>query len=198
VALLTVAAHKFGGPLGIGALVARSDVHLTPIVFGGFQQEGLRPGTECLALAVGLRAALETSPRTATNLSKLRDAFERRIVEELPDAIVNASAADRLPNTSNVAFLGLDRQELLLALDAAGVCCSTGSACASGSSDPSPVLLAMGLPHEVIASSLRFSFGTTNTLAEAEEAACRILKTVNELRGLKMGRKTGAASRHGR
>jgi cysteine desulfurase len=96
--------------------------------------------------------------------------------------VVIGVGAPRLPHTSNIAFVGLDRQALFIALDQTGIACSTGSACASGSSEPSPAHLAMGLPEPVISSALRFSFGATSTPAEAEEAARRILKTCNNLR----------------
>jgi cysteine desulfurase len=194
---MTVAAHKFSGPVGIGTLILRRDVQLSPLLFGGFQQEGLRPGTESLALAVGMRRALELAVtnqwQRVAHLLALRDSFVNRIRASLHDIVITSpreptQRENSLANTSNIAFLGLDRQELLLALDAAGVCCSTGSACASGSSEPSPVLVAMGLPEEVIRGSLRFSFGITNTLAEAEEAAERIIKTVNHLRSRKSSR----------
>jgi cysteine desulfurase len=196
ISAMTVAAHKFNGPVGIGALMLRHGVKLEPQLFGGFQQEGLRPGTESLALAVGMHRALELAlanlEQRIAHLSNVRDAFVSRLKTDAPDIVVTSpgeSIADcSLPNTTNIAFLGCDRQELLLALDRAGVCCSTGSACASGSSEPSPVLVAMGLPDEVIRSSLRFSFGITNTLAEATEAARRICQCVNELRQRKSQR----------
>jgi cysteine desulfurase len=196
ISAMTVAAHKFNGPVGIGALLLRQDVKLEPQLFGGFQQEGLRPGTESLALAVGMHRALELAlanlEQRVAHLSNVRDAFVSRLKTDAPDIVVTSpgeSIADcSLSNTTNIAFLGCDRQELLLALDRAGVCCSTGSACASGSSEPSPVLVAMGLPDEVIRSSLRFSFGITNTLAEGAEAARRICQCVNELRARKSQR----------
>lgn len=187
---MSVAAHKFNGPVGIGALLLRHGVKLEPQLFGGFQQEGLRPGTESLVLAVGMRAALEVASanleQRVAHLRALRDRFISTLQTSLPEVVITSpgeSVADyTLPNTANIAFLGLDRQELLLALDMAGVCCSTGSACASGSSEPSPVLVAMGLPAGVIRSSLRFSFGITNTPEEATESARRIIKCINDLR----------------
>ena len=144
-ATMTIAAHKFGGPLGIGALLVRGDVELAPQLFGGFQQAGIRPGTESVALAVGLRTALELwhSRRQEfhAQLQQLRDRFEnllRTAAFKSCKMEFIGVVAERLPNTSNVAFVGLDRQQLFLALDQAGVACSTGSACASGSSEPSP------------------------------------------------------------
>lgn len=192
ISAMTIAAHKFHGPVGIGGLLLRSQVQPEPLLFGGFQQEGLRPGTESLLLAVGMRTALELAITTAADrqqhLKTLRDTFVAQLTSQLPEIVMAATDSPTgpvLPNTVNLAFLGLDRQELLLALDMAGICCSTGSACASGSSEPSPVLVAMGLPDAVIRSALRFSFGITNTAAEGAEAARRILKVVNDLRSRK-------------
>ena len=114
------------------------------------------------------------------HLARCRDELQRRL-SELSDVVVNGTA-ERLPHTLNVSCLGVDRQALLMALDLAGVCCSTGSACASGSSEPSPVLRAMGLPAGRVASALRLSVGVTTGLAELPAAADRILKAVNQLR----------------
>jgi len=192
-ATMTVAAHKFGGPVGIGALVIRGDVNLDPQLFGGFQQAGTRPGTESVALAVGMRRALELWNENRhdwiVRLRDLRDRFENAILAGehrfsgagAPPHIIG-SKADRLPHVSNIAFGGLDRQQLFLALDQAGVACSTGSACASGSSEPSPVHLAMGLDPAVISSAIRFSFGVNTTAEEVREAAQRIINVCNTLR----------------
>ncbi len=185
VTALTFTAHKLQGPRGIGALVVRPDAPLRPILFGGFQQAGLRPGTESVTLAVGLETALREAtpvPKRAAALRELRDRFERQLAERVPMILVHAAQALRAPHTSNVAFLGVDRQVLAVTLDLAGVACSTGSACASGSSDPSHVLVAMGLPEEQFRSSLRFSFGPPLSIADVDESVERIAKTVNDLR----------------
>ena len=162
-ATMTICGHKFHGPVGIGGLVVRRDIVLAPLLHGGFQEGGTRPGTEPVALAAGICAALEHWHRDhQANLarqSEMRDHFERALRAGWPDLVVNGAAAPRLPQTSNVAFPGLDRQALVMALDLAGVACSTGSACASGSSEPSATLVAMGLPEAVFGSSLRFSLG---------------------------------------
>jgi cysteine desulfurase len=183
---MTVAAHKFHGPAGIGVLVVRSGVTVEPLHFGGFQQAATRPGTESVTLAVGLREALRIAtgelPARTQHLRELRDSFEAALAVGWPGLVVNGRDAERLPHTSNVAFPGLDRQALLMALDLAGVFCSTGSACASGSNEPSPVLLAMGCEEAVVASALRFSFGIQNTPADVAQAASRILKVANDLR----------------
>jgi cysteine desulfurase len=188
-ATMAIAAHKFGGPLGIGALIVRHDVELQPQLFGGFQQGGLRPGTESVALAVGFCTALELwQSNRDVWLSRIeghRNHFENLLCQaslENCKPVIIGGSADRLPNTSNIAFVGLDRQQLFLALDQAGVACSTGSACASGSSEPSPVHIAMGCEPAVISSALRFSFGVNTTLADVDEAVRRIIKACNSLR----------------
>ncbi len=188
-ATMSLAAHKFGGPLGIGALLVRRDVELLPELSGGFQQAGTRPGTESVALAVGMRSALELwhehRHTWSTQIAKFRDEFEaalcRKGILTIARPVVIGAFAPRLPTTSNIAFVGIDRQMLFLGLDQAGVACSTGSACASGSSEPSPTHIAMGCEPGVISSALRFSFGVTTTAAEVEEAASRILKVCNGL-----------------
>jgi cysteine desulfurase len=185
VAALSIAAHKFQGPLGIGALILRQDVALAPMLFGGHQQEGLRPGTESVALAVGMQTALELwqneQDEHARKLTALRDRFESGLKAGRSGVTVHSAATARLPNTSNIAFPGLDGQILLLALDMAGVACSVGSACASGSTELSPTLRAMGLPNDIVSSSLRFSIGATTTEAEIDEAIARILRVCREL-----------------
>ncbi len=190
-ATMTIAAHKFGGPVGIGALLVRRDATLAPLLRGGVQQGGVRPGTESVALAVGLRAALELWERNrgewAAHLQSLRDSFELALQRALPSVEVIGNTADRLPTTSNVAFVGLDRQALFVALDQAGIACSTGSACASGSSEPSPTHLAMGLDPAVVSSALRFSFGVSTTHADVAGATDRITRICNNLRSRKVG-----------
>jgi cysteine desulfurase len=185
VTALTLTAHKFHGPRGIGALLLRHDAKLDPIFFGGFQQMGLRPGTESVALAVGLRRALELwrdeADLRTQRMQALRDRLESLIAAEIPTATINGADAPRLPHTTNIALPGLDRQALLMALDMAGVACSTGSACASGSSEPSPVLLAMGIPGELVGSSLRFSLGADTTESEITDACRRICRIVKDL-----------------
>jgi cysteine desulfurase len=179
VTAMSIAAHKFNGPRGIGALIVRGDVPLDPILFGGFQEEGFRPGTQPVALAVGMHAALqcfhrEQAERTA-RIALLRDRLEAAMISIWPAAVVHGRSAPRLPNTTCIAFPGRDRQVLVMALDLAGVACSTGSACASGSSEPSPTLVAMGLPNELVGSSIRFSLGATTTADEVDEAIKRVV-----------------------
>lgn len=193
---LSLAAHKFQGPRGIGALLVDASLPLERVLCGSVQQQGLRPGTESVELALAMCQALEVWAAEVTQrearLTTLRDRFESLLRAARPNLVVNGGRVGRLPNTSNVSFLGFDRQELFVALDLAGVQCSTGSACASGSSEPSPVLRAMGLADEVLASALRFSLGDTTTPAEIDEAAARILQVCNDLERSKLGRKIAA------
>ncbi|MGE0756382.1 MAG: cysteine desulfurase family protein [Pirellulaceae bacterium] len=181
---LSFAAHKFHGPVGIGGLLVRQSVSLDPILFGGFQQLGIRPGTEAVALAVGMQVALRKAFLEAAERQERMQRLRDRLAAQLrsADAMVQGTAAERLPHTLNVAFPGVDRQALVMALDLAGVACSTGSACASGSSEPSPVLLAMGQPAEVIQGAIRLSLSARTTSDEVDEAARRILGIVNDLR----------------
>jgi cysteine desulfurase len=187
VAAMSIAAHKFQGPLGVGALILRHDVALKPLMYGGHQQFGLRPGTESVPLALGMLTALELALKEQEEyhrrVTDLRHRFETGLRAVFPEIVVHGEKADRLPNTSNIAFPGIDGQILLLALDMAGVACSAGSACSSGSSELSPTLRAMGLPNDIVGSSLRFSLGATTTEAEIDEAIARILHVCGEIRG---------------
>lgn len=183
---MTFTAHKFQGPRGIGGLLMRPEIVLNPILFGGFQQMAMRPGTEDVALVVGMARALELyfeQPNARQkHLATLRDQLETSILTAIPDAVVNGQAANRVPHTLNISFPGINRQAFLMAADLAGLAISTGSACASGSSDPSPVLVAMGASKDVIEGSIRISVGPSTTASEIEESARRILLIHNDLR----------------
>lgn len=182
--LLTFAAHKFHGPPGVGGLVVRHDV--PPLVGFGGQSGAERPGTPAVPLAVGMHVALERWHAEARargeRMRGLRDRFERLIDEADRRVVVVGGDADRLPHTSNLAFVGLDRQALAMAFDRAGVQCSTGSACASGSGEPSPALRAMALPDAVVRGAVRFSLGALTTVHEVDEAAARIGMVCRRLR----------------
>ena len=171
---LSLGAHKFHGPRGIGALLLRNGVELAPFQFGGHQESGRRPGTEPVALIVGMARALEVwneqKQKRVRKLTELRDRLERGLSETCSLVVINGSREHRLPNTLNIAFPGLDGDALLVAFDLAGIACSLGSTCASGSAEPAPVLLAMGCPPEVYQSSIRFSVGAENTIEEINEA----------------------------
>lgn len=189
VTALTLSAHKFHGPRGIGALLLRPKTPIYPMLFGGFQQAGLRPGTEPIELAVGMHHALQIWQRDGHTRQKrmaaLRDRFEESLRAANIGVIVNALGADRLPHTSNVAFPGLDCQALHMALDMAGVACSVGSACSSGAAQPSTVLVAMRLPEKIVSSSLRFSLGVFTTRQEIDDAVQRIVDVAARLHSKK-------------
>lgn len=154
-------------------------------MFGGFQQTGLRPGSEPLELAVGLHHALQLwhrdAPTRAARMAALRDRFEQLLRDAAVGVIVNGLGAPRLPHTCNVAFPGLDCQAVHMALDMAGIACSIGSACASGSTEPSAVLLAMRLPDDIVKSSLRFSLGAFTTRQDIDVAADRVVQAIRRL-----------------
>jgi len=196
---MTVSAHKLHGPVGIGALVIRGDVPLRPLLHGGHQQLGLRPGTESVVLVVGMREAFslwrQELDQRAARMTQLRDDFESRLKSRIPDIVIHGEQVNRLPHTTCVSFSGLDRQMLLIALDQAGVACSTGSACASGSTDPSPTLVAMGLEKGLLNSALRFSLGAGTTALEVDSAAEQVCRICNGLRPGNKASKRASAPR---
>lgn len=176
---LSLSGHKLNGPVGVGALLFRADIPLRPMLFGGGQQLELRPGTESVVAALGLAMAVEKAEETRRaggdlRLGELRDTFEKLLSQRLPFVRVIGQGLPRLPHISSVAFPGFDRQGLLMKFDLAGLECSSGSACASGSSQPSHVLTAMQLPAEWITGTIRFSFGRGSSQLEIEQAVERI------------------------
>lgn len=188
---LTLSAHKFHGPVGIGALLMRRHFGLRPQLFGGHQQQGRRPGTEAVALAVGLATALdlavrEMESRTAT-VRGLRRHFLDGLREAAAPVVLNGPEEGGVPYTLNLSFPGCQADALLISLDLAGVACATGSACSSGSLLPSPVLQAMGLPPERLHSAMRFSLSPFLTQTEITEAVRRIADTVRRLREMPVG-----------
>lgn len=183
---LALGAHKFHGPRGIGALVIRDGVQLAPFQFGGHQERGRRPGTELVALAAGMAKALEIwnrqrEDRTA-RIAALRNRLQQGLQAACEPIVVNGSEQHRLPNTLNIAFPGLDGEAILVALDLAGVACSLGSTCASGSAEPAPALTAMNVPPEVAKASVRLSLSVFNTPEEIDEGVERISKVIAQLR----------------
>ena len=183
--LLSLSGHKFYGPRGTGALYVRKGLRLPPLIHGGGQERGRRSGTENVAGAVGLAAALkeavEELPAESARLAALRD----RLLEGLsamPYAKVTGSRTHRLPGTASLVFEGVEGEALLLHLDARGICVSSGSACSSASLDPSHVLLAIGLPHAVAHGSIRISLGRENTGEDVEYLLKEIPQVVSQLR----------------
>ncbi len=184
-AALSFSGHKFQGPAGCGGLLLRADLHPRPLALGGFQQSGIRPGTESPVLAVGLARALarwqSDRDRLAGALASQRNRLESALAAGFPGLIVHGRQVARVPQTSNMAFPGLDRQALHMALDLAGVAAATGTACASGSSEPSPILRAWGLAEPIVGASLRFSLGPGTTPEEIDSAAATILAAAGRL-----------------
>jgi cysteine desulfurase len=165
--MLSLSAHKFHGPKGVGALYVRKGVRINNLIFGGAQERNLRAGTENLASIVGLGNAIEIAvaeqPQYAARMTELRDMLIDGILAEIPDVRLNGHRTERLPGNANVSVRYIEGESLLMRLDLLGVEASSGSACTSGSLDPSHVLLAIGLPHEIAHGSLRLTLGINNT-----------------------------------
>ena len=185
--LLSLSAHKFHGPRGAGALYARRGIHPVPVIFGGQQERGARGGTEDVPAIAGLAAALEEmTARLAANREKTEE-LGRRLIERLsaiPHSALNGSADNRLPGNVNFSFEDAEGEPLLLLLDREGICASSGSACASGSLEPSHVLTAMGLSREQARCSLRLTLNEENTAEEVDYIARQLSAAVERLRGL--------------
>lgn len=181
--LLSMSAHKFHGPKGVGALFVREGLRFKPMLQGGGQESGHRSGTENTAGIVGMGAAAACMRRAAEPpLGVLRDAFESWVLREIPGVWVNGDLSHRLSNTSHLSFDRCDAAGLLILLDDAGLACSAGSACMTGKQKPSHVQLAMGIPEARAKSSLRLSFSRLNTMDEALAAAGILKKVVEKLR----------------
>jgi cysteine desulfurase len=183
---LSLSAHKFHGPKGAGALLLRRGSKLRPRTWGGHQQQGRRPGTEAVTLAVGLAAALDAACRAMKQRISVVRSLRERILTGLRKTaepiLLNGPKEGGLPHTINLSFPGLKADALLISLDLAGVACSAGSACSTGSLLPSPVLRAMGTPDDVLRSAVRFSLSALNTEGEMDEAVRRIAAVVRRLR----------------
>ena len=179
---MTISGHKVGGPLGIGALILRRAVEIPPLLHGGGQERDIRSGTLNAPSIVALAAAVKADLYDAKKVEALRDSFETGVTALRPDAVINGKGAPRLPGISNITFPGTQSDSLLLLMDSEKVSCSTGAACTAGVHRPSHVLMAMGLTDVVSQSSLRFSFGSTNTQDDVAYALS-VLPTVIE-RGL--------------
>ena len=184
----SLSGHKIYGPKGAGALYVRRGSRLRPILYGGHHERDRRPGTENVPGAVGLGAAAELAQRQLTSeaprLAELRDRLERGLVERLDAVRINGGGAPRVPNTTNVCFDFVEGESMVIALDLRGMAVSTGSACSSGSVEPSHVLTAIGLSPERAKSSLRFSLGKQNTAAQVSGLLEAIAGVVDHLRAL--------------
>ena len=186
---LSLSAHKFYGPKGVGALYVRQGTRLNPLIRGGEQERGLRAGTENVAGIVGLgealRLALEGREAEEANIRGLRDRLIRTVLERIPGSRLNGHPTERLPGNCNFSFDGVEGEALLLRLDLAGIAASGGSACTAGSQEPSHVLRAMGRTETEAAGSLRLTLGRENTAQEIDETAEALAAIVQDLRRLR-------------
>ncbi|MBQ7173083.1 MAG: cysteine desulfurase NifS [Clostridia bacterium] len=185
--LLSLSAHKFHGPKGVGALYARSGIRLSSIIEGGAQERGKRAGTENLPAIVGMAKALEDATAHLEENAQKVTALRERLIEglsKIPHSALNGDRYARVPGTVNFCFEGIEGESLLLLLDMAGIAASSGSACTSGSLDPSHVLLAIGRPHEVAHGSLRLSLSEENTDEDVDTILKEVPRVVEYLRSM--------------
>ena len=187
--LLSISAHKFHGPQGIGALYVRRGTLIDPLFYGGNHERQRRAGTENLPGIIGLGCAAEIALRGLQNgdmarIANMRDRLESTLLEQIDEAGVNSGAASRVPNSSNIYFDHIEGEAMVIALDLKGLAVSTGAACSSGAIEPSHVLTAMGLPPERARASIRFSIGKHNTEADIDFALSVIPATIGRLREL--------------
>lgn len=184
--LLSMSAHKFYGPKGVGALYVREGVKLERIQDGGHQEKNKRAGTENIAGIVGLGKAIELAYENLEGynekLTKLREDYFSQVQEKIPEIKINGDREKRLPGNANISFSGIEGEELLLKLDERGICSSTGSACSSGMPNPSHVLLAIGLPKELAYGSLRITIGEENTKEDIDFLVEQLVEIVSRLR----------------
>lgn len=184
--LLSMSGHKFYGPKGIGALYVKKGIEFERIQDGGHQERNKRAGTENVAEIVGLGKAIEISCKEFDDynnkLNMLRQYYIKKVQENIKDIKINGDLVNRLPGNCNISFKGIEGEALLLALDAEGICASTGSACTSGSSAPSHVLVELGIPQEYIQGSLRITFGEENTKEDVDFLLEKLIEIINKLR----------------
>jgi len=185
--LLTLSAHKFHGPKGAGALFIRRGVKLAPTLTGGRQERGRRSGTEPVAIYAGMGLAAELAQAALADepgrLALLRDRLETALLAGIPDTVRNGAASPRVPNTTNLSFAGVESESLLIGLDLEGVAVSSGSACSSGTLEPSHVLRAMGCSHARALGSVRFSLGASTTEDAIDHAIDAVVRVVTRLQG---------------
>jgi cysteine desulfurase len=189
VQMLSLSAHKFGGPKGVGVLYVKKGTPIAPVFQGGAQERGRRPGTENVAAIVGmgeaLRISLEQLPTEQPRISALRDKLISEILTNIPHTNLNgAKGANRLPGNVSISFAFIEGESLLLHLDMQGCCVSTGSACSSGALEPSHVLMSMGLGHELSNGALRFSLGHINTQDDITNLMKILKPSAEKLRNL--------------
>ena len=183
---LSLSAHKFYGPKGIGILYVKKDIKFEKFIDGGHQERNKRAGTENVANIVGLAKALEMAydklEEHTLKISQLRDYYENSVKESIPNIKINGDINDRLPGNSNISFIGVNGQDLLLNLDMMGICVSSGSACTSGSINASHVLMALGLDEDIARSSIRVSIGKYNTKEDIDYLVKNLIEIVDRQR----------------
>ncbi|HEY9831836.1 MAG TPA: cysteine desulfurase NifS [Stenomitos sp.] len=186
--MLTLSGHKLHAPKGIGALYVRKGVRFRPLLIGGHQERGRRGGTENVASIVGLGKAAELEllhlPEATQREKQLRDRLEKTLLATIPNTEVNGHPTQRLPNTTNIGFKFIEGEAILLSLNQYGICASSGSACTSGSLEPSHVLRAMGLPYTILHGSIRFSLSRYTTDAEVDQVIAVMPDIVERLRAM--------------
>lgn len=183
---MSVSGHKLGAPKGIGILYVGRRVQLEPLLHGGGQESGRRSGTENVASAVGMAAALGLAAADNASTIALRDAFIARVLNEVPGSVLTGHSERRLPGTASFVFPGTSGEAILLELEARGIVCSSGSACAAGSDEPSHVLTAMGIDGPVAQTAVRFTFGRDTTAADLDTAATELAAAVARIEELGM------------
>ncbi|MDP2961011.1 MAG: aminotransferase class V-fold PLP-dependent enzyme, partial [candidate division Zixibacteria bacterium] len=186
--LLSLSAHKFYGPKGVGAIYIKRGVRLTPLAHGGHHEKARRAGTENVPGIVGLAKALEIANRDMEKedkrLKNLSERFFEKITEQIPDVYLNGHPELRIPNTLNLSFKGVEGESIILSLDLKGIAVASGSACTSGTLEPSHVLSAMEVPPDLAQSSLRFSFGRSNTQNDIDYVVEVLPEIVSRLRAM--------------
>jgi cysteine desulfurase len=188
VSMLSLSGHKLHGPKGVGALYVRKGTKFSPFLLGGHQEHGRRGGTENVASIVGLGCASQLAVKMMddenTRVRKLRDKLETELVKRIPSSILNGGKSLRLPNTTSIAFEYVEGESILLLMDQFGICASSGSACTSGSLEPSHVLRAMGVPFTAAHGSIRFSLSTYTTESEIDLVIEKLPAIIERLRGM--------------
>ncbi len=186
--LLSMSAHKFYGPKGVGALYVKEGINFNKLQDGGHQEKDKRAGTENVAGIVGLGKAIEIAYRNFDKynekLTTLRDYYISQVEKKIPEVKLNGDRTKRLPGNANISFKGIEGESLLLNLDMKGICASSGSACSTGSLNPSHVLMAIGLPHEIAHGSLRTTFGDENTREDIDYLVESLVEIVAKLRDM--------------
>jgi cysteine desulfurase len=186
--MLSLSGHKFHGPKGVGALYIRKGTKYSPFLIGGHQEKGRRGGTENVASIIGLGKASELAAVNLEDKNKkvkrLRDKLETELLDRIPNAIINGDREDRLPNTTSIAFEFVEGESILLLMDEYGICASSGSACTSGSLEPSHVLRAMGVPFTAAHGSIRFSLSSYNTEEEIDFIIQKLPPIIERLRSM--------------